>query len=120
MARVREPQSAIVNRLLKGEASRDDATAAETNFLLWLRHEWDADGDRALAACAKALDEAGGEAWQALPERDLSAHVWLFSFSCPRRDDLRGEAGRWVAAVQGNGGARAIAQLVRRLRGQPE
>ncbi|MFJ6619226.1 hypothetical protein ACIQOW_16800 [Kitasatospora sp. NPDC091335] len=120
MARTREPQSAIVNRLLKGEATRDDSTTAQTNFLLWLRQEWGGDGDQALAACADRLAEAGGEEWRALSERDLSAHVWLFSFSCPSRDDLAGQARNWVAAVLANGGAPAIARLVRHLRGQPE
>ncbi|MFJ6381690.1 hypothetical protein ACIQI7_17060 [Kitasatospora sp. NPDC092039] len=120
MARTREPQSAIVNRLLKGEATKDDSTTAQANFLLWLRQEWGGDGDRALASCLDVLTEAGGEEWRALPERDLSAHVWLFSFSCPGRDDLPGQARNWVTAVRANGGAPAIARLVRRLRGQPE
>lgn len=120
MARTREPQSAIVNRLLKGEASKDDTTTAQANFLLWLRQEWGGDGDLALASCQDLLAEAGGEEWRALPERDLSAHVWLFSFSCPSREDLPGQARNWVTAVRANGGAPAIAQLVRRLRGQPE
>ncbi|MFE4355514.1 hypothetical protein [Kitasatospora sp. NPDC056800] len=120
MARTREPQSAIVNRMLKGEATRDDTTTAQTNFLLWLRQEWAGDGDQALAACQDMLTAAGGEEWRALPERDLSAHVWLFSFSCPSREDLPGQARNWVTAVGANGGAPAIARLVRHLRGQPE
>ncbi|MEU3571482.1 hypothetical protein AB0E96_24100 [Kitasatospora sp. NPDC036755] len=120
MARTREPQSAIVNRLLKGEATKDDNTTAQANFLLWLRQEWAGDGDQALAACQDVLTAAGGEEWRALPERDVAAHVWLFSFSCPGRDDLPGQARNWVAAVHANGGAAAIARLVRHLRGQPE
>ncbi|MEU1282632.1 hypothetical protein [Kitasatospora sp. NPDC005856] len=120
MARTREPQSALVNRLLKGEATRDDTTTAQTNFLLWLRQEWSGDGDSALAECQDVLTAAGGEEWRGMPERDLSAHVWLFSFSCPSRDDLSGQARNWVAAVRANGGAAAIARLVRHLRGQPD
>ncbi|WP_316524446.1 hypothetical protein [Kitasatospora brasiliensis] len=120
MARTREPQSALVNRMLKGEATRDDTTTAQTNFLLWLRQEWDGDGDSALAACQDRLTEAGGEEWRTVSERDLSAHVWLFSFSCPSREDLAGQARNWVAAVRAAGGAAAIAGLVRKLRGQPE
>ncbi|MFE4513076.1 hypothetical protein ACFRMQ_02605 [Kitasatospora sp. NPDC056783] len=120
MARTREPQSAIVNRMLKGEATKEDTTAAQTNFLLWLRQEWSGDGDLALATCEKTLTEAGGEEWRSVPERDLSAHVWLFSFSCPSREDLPGQARNWVAAVGANGGPAAIARLVRHLRGQRE
>ncbi|MBO1417975.1 hypothetical protein [Streptomyces sp. FH025] len=117
MVTEREPQSALVSRFLSGLATEEDFATAKANFQRWLRDQWDGDAELASATCARALVEAGGKKWQALPERDLSAHAWLFSFACPRRDDLRGQAKKWVRAARRMGGAPLIAQLVRFRRG---
>ncbi|MEV7175681.1 hypothetical protein [Kitasatospora sp. NPDC093679] len=74
----------IVRRILAGESTEQDVERAQQNFEQWIREEWGGNGDRAVASCLNSPAETAGAEWDALPERDAHAHIWLFTFLCPR------------------------------------
>ncbi|MFJ9691280.1 hypothetical protein [Kitasatospora sp. NPDC101183] len=114
-----EPQGALVNRLLAGQGTRQDAEAASRNFDRWMREAWGGREDLAMAHCVNALAGAWGGGWSLLPERDSTQHVWLFTFLCPSREELEAEAEGFVAVVRGSGGSEAVAHRCRLVRGIP-
>lgn len=131
MVSMPEPQAVIVRRILRGEHSAQDVERAKANFQSWLREEWNGSEHRALAFCVNALADACGSDWDALPERDAYAHVWLFSFLCPRAvdpvsrevdlDSLDFEACEYRDVMRRSpGGFREFAKRIRLVRGEPE
>lgn len=131
MVSMPEPQAVIVRRILRGEHTSRDVEKAKANFQRWLRAEWNGSETRAIAFCLNALADACGRDWDALPERDAYAHVWLFSFLCPRSvdpdsrevdlDSLDFEAREYRdVMLRSPGGFREFAKRIRWVRGEPE
>ncbi|WP_285664340.1 hypothetical protein [Actinorhabdospora filicis] len=112
-----EPHPVIVGRLLSGTGSRADMTAADANFHAWIRDQWDGRDALALAYCVDALAGAYGPEWDALPERHAQAHVWLFSFLCPRREVMDREAVDYREVVARKGGALPFGDRILHLKG---
>ncbi|WP_127355991.1 hypothetical protein [Actinacidiphila soli] len=126
-----EPQPVIVRRILRGEHTPHDVEKARANFQRWLSEQWNGDERRAIAFCLGALADACGRDWNAMPERDALAHVWLFSFLCPRSVDLDSrevdldsldfEAREYRdVMLRSPGGFREFAKRIRLVRGEPE
>jgi hypothetical protein len=91
--------------------------AANTNFQTWIRDTWDGDATLALAYCVDALAESYGHQWDAISENHQKAHLWLFSFLCPRREDMGGEAAEYRSAVEGKGGPARVGDRILFLKG---
>ncbi|GAA0256818.1 hypothetical protein GCM10010492_67160 [Saccharothrix mutabilis subsp. mutabilis] len=127
MSNVGEPQGTIVARILGGAATVRDVEIAAGNFARWLTEQWKGSAERALAYCVNSLSTAFDGVWDALPERDQQAHLWLFTFLCPQSLNARGEvdfsaldheAEAYAALVHANGGCGRFAQRIRRVRGE--
>ncbi|MEV6964245.1 hypothetical protein AB0M47_03940 [Hamadaea sp. NPDC051192] len=117
-----EAQPLLVNRIMRGLASHREADQAAQNFRDWLRDEWAGDETLSLAYCVNELADAyealTGRSWQAVSMPDASAHIWMFSFLCPRRADLAGQAFEYVGALLApTDRFAAVARQIRALRG---
>src|SRR5215475_5061423 len=126
-----ESQGVIVRRILSGQGTASDVRTAQANYQAWLRDQWNGDDAIALAYCVNALAEACGPDWETMPERDTTAHLWFFTFLCPRSldpatgdvdiDALEAEAREYRDAMRRSpGGFREFAKRIRLVRGEQE
>ncbi|MCP2324241.1 hypothetical protein HDA40_002748 [Hamadaea flava] len=118
-----EPQALLVNRIVRGQASHREVDQAAQNFQDWLRDEWAGDQTLSLAYCvnelADAYEDLTGRSWQTVSMPDASAHIWMFSFLCPRRADLSGQALEYLGALLApTDRFAAVARQIRVLRGE--
>ncbi|MDK0521834.1 hypothetical protein [Streptomyces sp. ML-6] len=119
-----DEQGEIVGKVFRGDHTARDVERLTSNFRHWLDEEWAGNEARSVASCLHALAEGCGDEWEAMTQRDWSAHIWFFSLHCPRPvtySSLVSDAYEYRDAILScPGGFSAFAVMIRKLRGEPE
>lgn len=107
----------IVGRMLAGTASGADVATANANHRAWIRDTWGGRDALAMAACVDALSEAYGDEWHTLSERQGAAHLWLFNYLCPDRDDIYAVALEYRRVTASRGGPALLGDRIATQKG---